>query len=70
MISEILTMTDRPTVYIVDDDPLLRESFSLLVRSKGFHAKRAHASAEEFLETFSQNKLPRRASFLTSDFVA
>lgn len=38
----------RPTVYIVDDDPQVRESLTMLVESLGL-AARAFASAEEFL---------------------
>jgi len=41
-------MTSQPTVYVVDDDPQLRESLELLVRSAGLNVE-GYASAEEFL---------------------
>ncbi len=41
--------TTQPTVYIVDDDPEMRESLDLLVSSVGLKAE-TYASAEEFLE--------------------
>jgi FixJ family two-component response regulator len=44
-------MTDQgPTVFIVDDDPSVRESVRRLVNSLG-HSARTYASAEEFLES-------------------
>ena len=48
-------MPNRPTVYIVDDDSLVRESLALLVCSDGFRVA-AFASAEEFLEGYSPNE--------------
>ena len=39
------------TVYIVDDDPQVCESLSLMVRSAGLAAK-AYLSAEAFLDAF------------------
>ncbi len=41
-----------PTVYIVDDDPAVRDSFALLLRLQGFSA-RVFASGEEFLAGYS-----------------
>jgi two-component system, LuxR family, response regulator FixJ len=41
--------TATPTVYIVDDDPQVCESLSLMVNSVGFEA-RAYTSAEAFLD--------------------
>ena len=38
-----------PTVYIVDDDPQVCESLSLMVHSVGFEAK-TYTSAEAFLD--------------------
>ncbi len=43
-----------PTVYIVDDDPQVRESLTLLIRSARMEA-RPFASAEEFLESYVEN---------------
>ena len=42
-------MTATPTVYIVDDDPQVCESLSLMVNSVGFEA-RTYTSAEAFLD--------------------
>ena len=39
-----------PTVYVVDDDPSIRESLSLLLSSAGYSVK-TFASAKEFLES-------------------
>ncbi|MBI2959328.1 MAG: response regulator transcription factor [Betaproteobacteria bacterium] len=39
---------DAPTVYIVDDEPAVRESLALLLRLHGF-VSRGFASGEEFL---------------------
>ena len=41
-----------PTVYIVDDDPAVRDSFALLLRLQGF-SSRVFASGEEFLAAYS-----------------
>ena len=41
---------EKPTVYIVDDDPDFRESMSLMVRSMGLNAA-VYPSAEAFLVT-------------------
>jgi two-component system, LuxR family, response regulator FixJ len=43
------TATATPTVYIVDDDPQVCESLSLMVRSVGLDAK-TYQSAEAFLD--------------------
>ncbi len=40
----------KPTVFVVDDDPGIRESISSLVRSVGFQPK-AMASVDEFLQS-------------------
>ena len=42
-------MTETPTVIVVDDDPLIREGLSGLIRSVGVHAKTL-ASVSEFLD--------------------
>lgn len=39
----------KPTIFIVDDDPSVRDSLELLVRSIGFEVK-TYPSAQEFLE--------------------
>lgn len=42
---------EKPTVYIVDDDPDFRESMSWMVRSMGLNAT-AYRSAEAFLDDY------------------
>ncbi len=44
-------MTDEPTVFVVDDDELARESVCALVRSMQARAE-AFSSAEEFLQQY------------------
>ena len=44
-------MVSRPTVFVVDDDPQIREVLTLLVNFLGLHAE-AYASAEEFLDAY------------------
>lgn len=48
------TATATPTVYIVDDDPQVCESLSLMVRSVGLDA-RAFQSAEAFLDAYRES---------------
>ncbi len=55
-------MQDEPTVYLVDDDQLVRDSVRVLVRSFGLKAE-AFASAEEFLEHYD----PQWAGCLVTD---
>jgi len=43
-------MNNQLTVYIVDDDPAMRNALSLLLKTENLHA-RVFSSAEEFLET-------------------
>ena len=43
---------EKPTVYIVDDDPDFRESMTLMVRNMGLSAA-AYPSAEAFLDGYS-----------------
>lgn len=46
-----------PTVFLVDDDGLVRQSLDLLMRSAGF-ATRAYASAEDFLDHYRDEPGP------------
>ena len=48
-------MTDRPTVFIVDDDPAVREGLSRLVRSAGYPVE-CFETAAEFLETWRDDR--------------
>lgn len=41
----------QPTVFVVDDDPVARESVAALTESMGVHTE-SFASAEDFLEVF------------------
>ncbi|MEX0715176.1 MAG: response regulator [Planctomycetaceae bacterium] len=54
--SEGRFMTDA-TVFVVDDDPQMRESVSLMLRSVGYEP-RPYASAEDFLEDLSEVRTP------------
>lgn len=47
-------MTEKPTVFVVDDDQPARESLRWLLESVG-HQVHCHASAQEFLDTFDGN---------------
>ncbi len=47
--------TDEPTVFVVDDEPAVRESLQWLVRSVGL-AVETYASAHEFLDRFDANR--------------
>ena len=42
-------MTDKFTVYLVDDDAGVRKALSRLLRAKGYEVQ-SHVSAQEFLE--------------------
>lgn len=53
---------DEPTVYIVDDDQLVRDSVRVLCRSLGLQAE-TFASAEEFLDHYD----PHSAGCLVTD---
>ena len=48
-------MTDRPTVFIVDDDPAVREGLSRLVRSAGYPVE-CFETAGAFLETWRDGR--------------
>ncbi len=52
-------MPAQPTVYVVDDDPQVRESLSLLMNSVGLNVE-AYASAEEFLARYRDDSGPPR----------
>jgi two-component system, LuxR family, response regulator FixJ len=45
---------ETPTVYVVDDDPELRESLSLLIQSSGLNVE-SYASAEAFLDGYQES---------------
>lgn len=49
-------MQDEPIVHIVDDDSAIRDSLCLLMQSENIPCQ-AYASADEFLQQFSQLKL-------------
>ncbi len=49
-------MEDRPTVFIVDDDPAARDSLAAMIRSRGM-AVESYASAEEFFGQFDRGRL-------------
>jgi FixJ family two-component response regulator len=44
-------MTTTPTVFIVDDDPAVRDSLEMLIRTQGMYV-RAYPSATHFLKDF------------------
>ena len=48
-------MTDRPTVFIIDDDPAVREALSRLVRSAGFPVE-CFDGAGAFLDTYRNGR--------------
>lgn len=56
-------MTNQPTVYIFDDDPQVRESLNLLMRSVGFNTE-AYDSAESFLDAYDNAPGPPRCLIL------
>jgi two-component system, LuxR family, response regulator FixJ len=47
--------TQRPVVYLVDDDPLMREYLVLLFASSGYSVE-AYASANEFLQSLDAER--------------
>lgn len=53
-----------PTVFLVDDDAIVREAVSLLLETAGFRIE-AHASAESFLEAWN----PARSGCLILDML-
>ena len=56
-------VTTQPTVYIVDDDPQVRESLELLMRSAGLNVE-LFTSAEDFLEQYHDDAGPPRCLVL------
>ena len=46
----------EPVVFVVDEDPVSRESLAVAVRSRGM-AVETHASGEDFLEAFDPSRL-------------
>ena len=56
-------MANQPTVYIVDDDPQVRESLNLLMRSVGFRTE-VYDSAEGFLDGYDDAPGPPRCLIL------
>ncbi len=53
----------QPTVYVVDDDPQVRESLNLLMASMGLHVE-TFASAEDFLQQYRDEPGPPRCLIL------
>jgi FixJ family two-component response regulator len=47
---------DRPTVFVVDDDPAARDSVAAMIRSRGM-AVESYASAEQFFGQFDRGRL-------------
>jgi two-component system, LuxR family, response regulator FixJ len=50
-----MIMETEPTVFIVDDDPAVRQSLTVLVRSMRLHAE-AYESAQHFLDAFDASR--------------
>jgi FixJ family two-component response regulator len=50
-----MTVMEHPTVYFVDDDEAVRDSFELLAETAGLHAE-AFESAVEFLSAFDPDR--------------
>lgn len=48
-------MASQPTVFIVDDDPAMRDSLTWLLQAVGL-AVETHVSAEEFLEAYDPTR--------------
>ena len=48
-------MISRATVFIVDDDPAVRDSLGLSLRKAGFTVE-SHASAEDFLKVYKEER--------------
>ena len=48
-------MSDTPTVFIVDDDPSIRDSLSLLLKATG-HRPQTFEDAQSFLDTYEQSQ--------------
>ena len=48
-------MEAEPTVFIIDDDPAVRQALTMLVRSMHLRAE-AYESAQQFLDTFDSTR--------------
>lgn len=59
----MINQVNVPTVYIVDDDPQVRESLRLLMRSVGLRTE-VFGSAEDFLEAYQDGAGPPRCLVL------
>jgi FixJ family two-component response regulator len=59
----VINQVNVPTVYVVDDDPQVRESLKLLMRSVGFRTE-VFGSAEDFLEAYEDDSGPPRCLVL------
>jgi FixJ family two-component response regulator len=59
----VINQINVPTVYVVDDDPQVRESLKLLMRSVGFRTE-VFGSAEDFLESYRDDGGPPRCLVL------
>lgn len=49
------TMSDTPTVFVVDDDPAIRDSLSLLLKAVGHHP-RVFEDAQSFLDAYDRSQ--------------
>ena len=47
-------MTNKPTVFVVDDDQAVRESLSILLASRNIQCK-CYATAAQFLDSFDES---------------
>ena len=59
----MINQVNIPTVYVVDDDPQVRESLKLLMRSVGLRTE-VFGSAENFLEAYEDDDGPPRCLVL------
>ena len=59
----MINQTTVPTVYVVDDDPQVRESLKLLMRGVGLRTE-VFGSAEDFLEAYEDGLGPPRCLVL------
>jgi len=59
----VIDHNNVPTVYVVDDDPQIRESLKLLMRGVGLRTE-VFGSAEDFLEAFEDDAGPPRCLVL------